>query len=72
MRVHAETERWTLYQGDVLEVLRTLPSESVQCVVTSPPYWGLRDYGLPSVEWSEVEYSPMAGLLPITVPGLAV
>lgn len=38
----------TLYLGDcleVLEVLRTLPDESVQTCVTSPPYWGLRDYG---------------------------
>lgn len=34
-----------LYHGDVLEVLRGLPDESVDCVVTSPPYWGLRDYG---------------------------
>lgn len=32
--------------GDAREVLRTLPSECVQCCVTSPPYWGLRDYGL--------------------------
>lgn len=32
--------------GDALEMLRTLPGESVQCVVTSPPYWGLRDYGV--------------------------
>jgi DNA modification methylase len=32
-------------EGDVTEVLRTLATESVQCVVTSPPYWGLRDYG---------------------------
>lgn len=32
--------------GDVLEQLRTLPDESVNCVVTSPPYWGLRDYGV--------------------------
>jgi len=30
--------------GDALEKLRELPSESVHCVVTSPPYWGLRDY----------------------------
>jgi DNA modification methylase len=37
----------TLYQGDWLDVLRTLPDESVHCVVTSPPYWGLRDYGVP-------------------------
>lgn len=32
--------------GDVIEQLRTLPSDSVDCVVTSPPYWGLRDYGV--------------------------
>ena len=30
--------------GDSLEVLKTLPDESVDCVITSPPYWGLRDY----------------------------
>ena len=34
-----------LWQGDVLATLRRLPARSVQCVVTSPPYWGLRDYG---------------------------
>lgn len=34
-----------LRQGDCLEVMRTLPDESVNCIVTSPPYWGLRDYG---------------------------
>lgn len=28
--------------GDALDVLRTLPAESVDCCVTSPPYWGLR------------------------------
>ena len=32
--------------GDCREVLKTLPDESVQCCVTSPPYWGLRDYGV--------------------------
>ncbi|HXJ00953.1 MAG TPA: site-specific DNA-methyltransferase [Micropepsaceae bacterium] len=31
--------------GDCRDVLKTLPDESVHCVVTSPPYWGLRDYG---------------------------
>jgi DNA modification methylase len=36
----------TIYQGGALEVLRSLPSESVHCCVTSPPYWGLRDYGV--------------------------
>ncbi len=33
-------------EGDVAEVLPRLPDNSVQCVVTSPPYWGLRDYGI--------------------------
>jgi len=33
-------------EGDVHFALSRLPSESVQCVVTSPPYWGLRDYGI--------------------------
>lgn len=32
--------------GDCREILRTLPDESVHCVVTSPPYFGLRDYGV--------------------------
>lgn len=32
-------------QGDVRELLRAMPDESVNCVVTSPPYYGLRDYG---------------------------
>lgn len=35
-----------LLLADCRAVLATLPAESVQCVVTSPPYWGLRDYGV--------------------------
>jgi DNA modification methylase len=35
----------TLIHGDALSSLRTMESESVQTCVTSPPYWGLRDYG---------------------------
>lgn len=38
--------RYLLHQGDVLTRLRELADESVHCVVTSPPYWGLRDYGV--------------------------
>ena len=34
--------------GDCLEVLPTLQAESTQCCVTSPPYWGLRDYNHPN------------------------
>jgi len=34
-----------IYQGDSLKVLKTFPDSFVDCCVTSPPYWGLRDYG---------------------------
>jgi len=36
----------TILIGDVREQLRTLADNSVHCIVTSPPYWGLRDYGV--------------------------
>lgn len=35
-----------ILQGDCCDVLKTLPDQSVHCVVTSPPYYGLRDYGV--------------------------
>ncbi len=35
-----------IYHGDALQVLRELPAEVVDCVVTSPPYYGLRNYGV--------------------------
>lgn len=35
-----------LLHGDCRQVLKTMPDESVHCCVTSPPYWGLRDYGV--------------------------
>ena len=39
--------------GHVLDELRAMPDESVQCVVTSPPYWGLRNYNTPPVTFSD-------------------
>ena len=35
-----------LYNGDTIDVTRSLPSNSVNTIVTSPPYWGMRDYGV--------------------------
>lgn len=43
--------RATIQVGHVLDVLRQMPAESVHCVVTSPPYWGLRDYKLKPQVW---------------------
>lgn len=39
-----QMESLKVMEGDVIEQLRTLPDESVHCCVTSPPYWGLRQY----------------------------
>lgn len=39
--------------GDALIELAKLPAESVHCCVTSPPYWGLRDYGIPPSIWDD-------------------
>lgn len=41
-----EDDTVTLHHGDALDVLRTMPDGSVDCCVTSPPYFGLRDYGV--------------------------
>lgn len=52
MQSQGDCEEWEegemikILQGDCIEQMKTLPSESVHCCVTSPPYWGLRDYGV--------------------------
>ncbi len=40
-----------ILHGHASEVLRTLPENSVQCVITSPPYWGTRSYGTEAQVW---------------------
>ena len=37
---------WDILQGDCIEAMRGMESESVHCCITSPPYWSLRDYGV--------------------------
>jgi DNA modification methylase len=44
---------FTIHHGHVLDVLKTMPSELVQCVVTSPPYFGLRDYKTEPQLWPD-------------------
>lgn len=50
--------------GDALATLRTLPDASVNCCVTSPPYWGLRDYGTGAWEGGSAscDHAPTSGL----------
>jgi DNA modification methylase len=60
----------TIANTDALTYLRSLPDGCANCCVTSPPYFGLRDYGIPPTHWPAVEYSPMAGLAPVLVPAM--
>ena len=53
----------TILTGDALDMLRTLPDKSVHCCVTSPPYWGLRDYGIAGQIGLEVSPSAYAAAL---------
>src|SRR5271166_3294857 len=50
-------------QGDVRDVLPTLPAASVHCIVTSPPYYGLRDYGTATWDGGDpaCEHAPQMG-----------
>ncbi|HSE45419.1 MAG TPA: site-specific DNA-methyltransferase [Gemmatimonadales bacterium] len=53
--IYVQDSDFTLHVGDVRDVLRDLPDESVDCVVTSPPYWNLRDYGTGEWEGGDAE-----------------
>ncbi len=46
MKTAWHNEMVDIYHGNALDVLREMPDEHVNCCVTSPPYWGLRDYGV--------------------------
>jgi site-specific DNA-methyltransferase (cytosine-N4-specific) len=57
--LHLKSTTARILAGDNRELLPSIPSESVQCCVTSPPYWGLRDYDHPAqigAEPSPVQY----------------
>jgi DNA modification methylase len=60
-----------ILQGDIIELVRrTLAAKSVNTIITSTPYFGLRDYDLPPTNWPEVSYAPMAGLPEVTIPAM--
>lgn len=59
---------WELRQGNCLDLLKQIPSETIQTCVTSPPYFGLRDYNTSPIYWPEVSYQPMTGLSEIKIP----
>lgn len=46
-----------IYHTDALSGLQALASQLVNCIITSPPYFGLRNYQTQPIAWPEVEYS---------------
>lgn len=59
MKPYYQDELVTLYHGDALNMAKALPDGAADCIVTSPPYFGLRDYGQPGqygLEDSPAEY----------------
>lgn len=60
-----------LLTGDATDLLPVIPAGSVQCSITSPPYFGLRDYDLPGTLWPAITYRPMAGVPEISIVGCA-
>jgi DNA modification methylase len=60
----------SILRGDSIEVLPTIPLKSISTCVTSPPYWGLRDYKVPPTQWPAITYAPMPGLPHVEVPAM--
>lgn len=63
-----ETRGSPILLGDCRLVMQGLEPESFHTCITSPPYWGLRDYGIPLSEWPSMSYSPMTGMPEINIP----
>jgi len=55
---------WTLVEGDALTTLSKMEASSVQCCITSPPYFGLRDYKVPASTWGD-GWTGCLGLEPV-------
>ncbi|HET6631545.1 MAG TPA: site-specific DNA-methyltransferase [Rhodanobacteraceae bacterium] len=59
-----------IHVGDCLEVMRGMPAESVQCCVTSPPYYGLRDYDVRPTSWPATEATIFPAFPPLAIPAM--
>jgi len=65
-----------IFHGHVLDVLKRFPDECIDTVITSPPYWGLRDYKLPPMIWDgdpacEHEWTNIKRKFQTVIPAMA-
>ena len=68
MKPYYKDANLTIFNADVLAGLAALEAGSVQCCVTSPPYWGLRDYGTASWAGGDAGCDHVAGSLAWSTP----
>lgn len=54
--------------GSVLDLAGRLEPQSVRTIITSPPYYAQRDYGIPPTFWPAMDYQPLAGLPALAIP----
>jgi DNA modification methylase len=59
-----------IIQGDAVSGLKTISDKSAHCTITSSPYFGLRSYGSPPINWPEIRFKPMAGLPELVIPAM--
>ena len=68
MTPYYESPEGQIFHGDVLTVLKQMPDESVQMCVTSPPYWGLRDYGNDAQIWDDCDFGILCNRCNLLLP----
>lgn len=69
MSIYYNKDGIILYKGHILDELKNIGDNTIHCVVTSPPYWGLRNYEIDPVVWKD-SWCGSLGLEP--TPGLYV
>lgn len=62
-----EIELNKIYNENCLTGMKKIQEKSIDCCVTSPPYWGLRDYELSPTYWPKLDYSPMPGIKDLSI-----
>lgn len=62
-------DNFTSILADWIEGMKTLADQSVHCIVTSPPYYALRDYGLAPSEWPAIQFKSLFGHV-VKVPAM--
>lgn len=61
----------TILTADVMTGLASLPDHSIHTIITSPPYFGLRDYAIAPTIWEPVQYAPLPSLPSQPIPAYA-